>query len=191
MPKTRFVCIISFFIFTFAASAFGIDDGFGDASELRTRHFTVYYSPQLDISRLAKKLKITFSDRLLSGTDSKAAATEGAPAEAFDTLFLGVCNLLDMNLYSFSGTIKICNSAGELKTIYDNLFDKPLADKRSFYVADLNTIYISAQYFDRRILGHEMAHAVISHFFTVPPPIKASEVLAGYVEYQLSRGGRK
>jgi hypothetical protein len=55
----------------------------------------------------------------------------------------------------------------------------------SFYVYDLNTIYVSAGSFKREVLGHEIAHAVISHYFVVQPPMKAQEVLAGYVEYQL------
>jgi len=34
---------------------------------------------------------------------------------------------------------------------------------------------------------HEIAHAVISHYFIVPPPAKIQEVLAGYVEYDLRK----
>jgi hypothetical protein len=40
------------------------------------------------------------------------------------------------------------------------------------------------------MLGHEIAHAIISSFFIVPPPEKIQEVLAGYVDYSLLKKSR-
>ena len=52
---------------------------------------------------------------------------------------------------------------------------------------DINTIYITAENFKKAVLGHEVAHAVISHYFVVQPSMKVQEVLAGYIEYQLRK----
>jgi len=57
----------------------------------------------------------------------------------------------------------------------------------SFYVNDISAIYISGENFRREILGHEIAHAIINHYFVVSPPIKVQEILAKYIEYQLRK----
>ena len=41
-----------------------------------------------------------------------------------------------------------------------------------------------------KVLGHEIGHAVISHYFVVLPSVKVQEVLAVYVEYQLRKTER-
>jgi hypothetical protein len=91
-----------------------------------------------------------------------------------------------MQLYSLQGKIKICKDFAQLSTIYCNFFNKELG-ATSFYVSDLNTIYTSAENFKREIIGHEIVHAIISHYFVVLPSVKIQEVLAGYVEYQLRK----
>jgi hypothetical protein len=64
---------------------------------------------------------------------------------------------------------------------------RDLKNTCSFFVNDLNTIYIAADHFDVGVLGHEIAHTVQSHYFVVAAPTKVQEVLAGYVEYQLRK----
>ena len=192
MPRFKLFNIIAVIFFFLAAGyAYGYEDGFGQAKKLQTKQFTVYYAPQMDLSALAQGLKISFSDKVLAGANPKLSASGAQPelAEALDILFLSVGNILDMNLYSFQGTIKICRDMNQLKDIYTNLFSSSLGGRFSFYVSELNTIYISAEHFQREVLGHEMAHAIMSHYFVVQPPVKASEVLAGYVEYQLRKTG--
>lgn len=194
MPRFRWFNVIALtIIFIAAGNVYGYEDGFGQAKKLLTKQFTVYYSTQLDPSSLAGKLKISFSDRVLAGTDSKLTSLSGQPelVEALDTLFLGVCNILDMNLYSFQGTIKICRDIAQLNDIYANLFGEPLEGRYSFYAPELNTIYISEEHFERGVLGHEISHAIMSRYFVVQPPVKVSEVLAGYVEYQLRKTGER
>ncbi len=191
MPRSKiFNIAVIILIFMAVGNAYGYEDGFGQAKKLQTKQFTVYYAPQIDTSSLAQKLNISFSDRVLAGTNPKANAAEGGQlelAEALDILFLSVSNILDMNLYSFQGTIKICLDTNQLNNIYTNLFNSSLGGRFSFYASELNTIYISQEHFQREILGHEISHAIMSRYFVVQPPVKASEVLAGYVEYQLRK----
>ncbi len=40
------------------------------------------------------------------------------------------------------------------------------------------------------LLGHEMGHVIISHYFVVPPSYRIQEVLTGYVEFQLRKSNR-
>ena len=169
--------------------AFCLDDGFTAAEKIAGRYFTVSYQPGVDFSSLLEQLDIGPSDRLLAG---KSANTKLPPkeelAEMLDTLFLRVCNILDMRLYNkFQGQIKICKSDGQLRQVYFNFFSQQLNSNYPFYIHHYKTIYVSAENFTSAVMGHEIAHAVISNYFVVLPPVKIQEVLAGYVEYQLRK----
>jgi len=166
-----------------ASSSFAAEeDGFGPAAKLESRYFTVYYAPQLDPQELARQLEIRPLEKVITG-ESYPDNLGGR----IDTLFSQACVILDMQLPSFHGIIKIGQDANQISGIYENIFAKELPENRSFYLYDANTIYISVENLKRGILGHEMAHAIISHYFVVLPPLKIQEVLAVYVEYQLRR----
>lgn len=169
--------------------AFSVEDGFIAAKKIPGKHLTILYESGVDVSALLGQLNIGPSDRLLAG---KTAKTKFSPeqelAEMVDTLFIRVCDILDMRLYNkFEGTIKICRNNEKLHQIYFDLFSDDLNCSFPFYVYGFNTIYISAENFTGVIIGHEIAHAVISHYFVVLPSVKIQEVLAGYVEYQLRK----
>ena len=173
------VLVLSLFAgFSIAAE----DDGFGSARKIESRHFTIYFAPQLDPGELARSLDIRASDKLISG-----GAYQSGLGGMIDTLFTQACDILDMQLYSFHGAIKICRDTNQVNAIYRNLFDKDLPKSHSFYLYNTNTIYISAENFKREVLGHEIGHAIISHYFVVSPSVKIQEVLAVFVEYQLRK----
>ena len=58
-------------------------------------------------------------------------------------------------------------------------------DARSFYVHKNVLIYSSEQDLIDSIIAHEMAHAVIDHFFKAPPPVQVAELLAAHVDEHL------
>lgn len=174
-------------LFTLATGvSYSYEDGFGPAKKVEGGHFTIYYAPELETSFLMQQLNLGVSDRFLTGETVKAANSPIELTDMVDTLFARVCDVLDMQLYSYKGDIKVCKNFDHLKAIYKTLFDRELT-RQSFYVNDLNTIYISEEFFKPEILGHEIAHAVISHYFVVLPSVKIQEVLATYVEYQLRK----
>jgi len=167
--------------------SFGLEDGFGSAKKIEGKHFIIYYPPQIEISNLTQQLNIGPSDKLLVGKPiNEKLSADVELADMLDTLFMRACDILDMQLYSFQGNIKICRDHAQLSAIYHNLFNKKLSAP-SFYVSDFNTVYISVENFKREIVGHEIAHAIISRYFVVLPSVKIQEVLAGYVEYQLRK----
>ena len=180
----KLIPLITVFIVINIYCAYGYEDGFGAARKIQGKNFTVFYSPALDPDQLSRQLDLTAANNMLAG---KSITYSGNLAESLDVLFLNVCNLLDMNLYSYEGVIKVCRDQGHLSKVYSVIFGQELGERYSFYVFSLNTIYISAGSFNRYIVGHEMAHAVISHYFVVQPPVKVAEVLSGYVEYQLRK----
>ncbi|MGE5279318.1 MAG: hypothetical protein ACM3L6_01055 [Deltaproteobacteria bacterium] len=176
------------FLWTGCASA-APDDGFGRSRKLAGAHFDIYVPPEAVSADLVRGLDIGASDKLLAGAPVKSAGTTDEElAASVDALFFLVCDILDMPLFSYKGSIKVCRDEEDLGRVYAALFGKkPGAPMGSFYVHELNTIYIAAADFRRPVLGHEIGHAVISNFFVVPSPMKVQEVLAGYVEYQLRK----
>lgn len=177
-----FLAFVLFLSLSAGYSIAGEDDGFGAARKIESRHFTIYYAPQLDPEALARSLDIRPSERIISG-----GTYQNGLAGMVDTLFAQACDILDMQLYSYHGTIKICRDVKQVNSIYRSLFDKDLPKSHSFYLYNTNTIYISAENFKREVLGHEIGHAIISHYFVVSPSVKIQEVLAVFVEYQLRK----
>jgi len=184
--KIIIVFIILFSLTSPCAASF--EDGFGPRRKIESKHFDIYYEPGVDIFSLARQLDINPSDRVLFGKfeNRKFSSLEREFAKMLDTLFIQVCDILDMPLYSFRTNIKICRDYEHIKRVYYNLFKKNLK-RRSFYVYNLNTVYISAEDFSYAILGHEIAHAIISHYFVVLPSAKIQELLAVYVEHRLRK----
>lgn len=164
------------------------DDNLVQLAGIEGAYLTIYYAQELDPKELAQKLDITYAEEILAARAVSSGAFTGNRelADMLDTLFLQVCDVLDMHLYSLKTNIKICKNLEQLKDVYSYLFYKDI-NTCSFYVYNLNTIYISPESFNIGVLSHEIAHAITSHYFVVQPPIKISEVLAGYVEYQLRK----
>jgi hypothetical protein len=55
----------------------------------------------------------------------------------------------------------------------------------AFYSHKTESIYIDVSSITSGVLAHEMAHAVINHYFSEPPPAKMQEILAQYVDMHL------
>ncbi|GAG58819.1 unnamed protein product [marine sediment metagenome] len=160
------IIIMSAIIFISSTGmAFSVDDGFVAAKKIPGKHFTVLYESGVDVPALLEQLNIGPSDRLLAGKPTETKfSTEEELIEMLDTLFIRVCNILDMRLYNdFKGQIKICKNDDELRRVYFNFFSKELNSNFPFYIHHFNTIYVSAENFTSAAMGHEIAHAVISH----------------------------
>ncbi len=188
-PKLSWVFFSVFIVLAFtSAAAFAVEDGFISSKEFPGKHLFVYCESGVDTALLAKQLNITPSNAILAGKSTAAAVFSDVElADKLDTLLIMVCDILDIRLYSFEGSIKVCRNNERLKKIYYDLFGRDLNNLPSFYVHDLKTIYVSAEGFKSGTIGHEVAHAVISSYFVVLPPVKLQEVLSGYVEYQLRK----
>lgn len=189
MPK-RTILLGIFFVLTSCLLVSAFEDDFGQAKKVESKYFVCYYSPQSDIYDFLQQLNLSHTDKFLGGKSPQDLnSPEAELASSVDALFMRVSDILDMHLYTFNSTIKICRDYAHLKRVYNRIFDKELKSP-SFYVYDLNTIYISAENFKSEILGHEMAHTIINHYFVVSPPMKIQEVLCGYVEYQLRKSSK-
>lgn len=188
MPRHLFIFLLGTLFLLGAFCAFAADDGLGLQKKGEGKYVAVYASPGLDLARLVQQLDIRPSDEILSGHPvGSKNSNEEELVQMLDTLFIQVSDILDMHLYSLKTNIKICKTAAELGEAYSRLFNASLGGRRSFYVYDFNSIYVSEENFLPGIIGHEMSHAIIGHYFGIPAPVKVQEVLSMYVEYNLKK----
>lgn len=157
---------------------------------IKSRHFNIYIGQGIDRTELLQKLNAHYFLQLKaafpeedpeSGTDA-----DDQTARTLDAIYLEVSDALDIHMYSFSMDLEIVPQKDVLSEELAKYINKRL-DVPSFYFYDKNRIYISFADMTLGMLSHEIAHAIVSHYFVVPPPIKVQEVLAGYAEYSIRK----
>ncbi len=121
-----------------------------------------------------------------SGGAGATDAVSDILAKTLDGLYQEVSDILDIHMYSFKGSVVAFADQPALERFLKQQYGIDFPE-RSLYHFEKNTIYISLADATVGMLGHEIAHAVISNYFVVPPPEKVQEVLCGYVEYSLRK----
>jgi hypothetical protein len=183
MKKIFLVFLVSVFIF-WIRPLFAFEEKLDQV--LETKYFTVYAYSGFNVNSLIPKLNFQYLLHL-DRVDGEAAATPSdILSKTLDALYLEVSDILDIHIYSFHGSIKIFIQQASLNAALKEILGVNL-EGPSYYLQEQNTIFISDADLNLGVLGHEIAHAIISGFFVVPPPEKIQEVIAGYVEYNLRK----
>lgn len=180
----RFPVIVSFLI----TLLLYFNPAFAEDGQLlaQSQYFTVYGYNDLDVYSLLNKLNFNYFLHMGAITDREDPDLKQVLAKTLDSMYLEVSDTLDIHIYSFHGTIRILPTQSDVDTLVRGLFRRAF-NERSFYVPEQNTIYISFADLTLGMLGHEVAHAIISHYFVVAPPARVQEILCGYVEYGLRK----
>ncbi len=174
---TAFFIIISSFVFAQEENLYLVAEG---------KYFSIYGSKNLDILSLLEK--INFNYFLHIGVTSKNVGQDlkALLADTLDTLYLEVSDILDIHIYSYHGKIYFFPDKSYVSKAAKRYSKKDFSQE-GFYLHQKNAVYISSAELTLGVLAHEVSHAIISHYFVVPPPVKVQEVLAGYVEYSLRK----
>ena len=151
-------------------------------------YFTVYAEGRGDAYAVLSKIDANFLVYSSGGAQVNDNVSD-ILAKTLDGLYQEVSDILDIHIYSFKGKIQVLPDQRSLSSYFKRTYGFDF-EERSLYYFEKDIIYISLADMTVGMLGHEIAHAIISHFFVVPPPAKVQEVLCGYVEYSLrkSRG---
>lgn len=149
-------------------------------------YFTVYGFKGMDKNILLDKLGYGFTSSYMEEVMMQAEGSDEPVVGSLDALYLEISDILDLHSYNFHGTIKVVATQKEIAQIFKKQYGRDFSE-RSFFVHEENTIYISLEDITLGMVGHEIAHAVISHYFVIPPPQKMAEVLSGYVEFHLRK----
>lgn len=150
------------------------------------RYFSLYGYNNLDILSLLKKLDFDYFLQIETVPKSDRKDLKMLLANTLDALYLEVSDILDIHIYSYHGKIYIFSKRDYVSSAFRK-YSRKASNEKSFYLHKKNAIYISSADLTLGMLAHEIAHAIISHYFVVPPPAKVQEVLAGYVEYSLRK----
>jgi hypothetical protein len=89
--------------------------------------------------------------------------------------------VLDMFPNNLAITIRILKDRSTVSGVYLQKYNKRV-DYVAYYSLSEDTIYFSARDASIRVVAHEIAHAVIDHFFEVRPPYTMHELMAQFAE---------
>ena len=157
---------------------------------IRSKYFSILGPENLNIVNVLTKLNYDYFLQVDSLLDRKGDSPKFILAKTLDAIFLESCRILGINVYSFESTLEFLVNQNMVKIVIKDIAGVDI-EERAFYLHDLKTIYISVEDLSVGVLGHEMAHAIISNYFGAPPSGNIQEILAGYVDYSLSKSANK
>jgi hypothetical protein len=152
--------------------------------EIEANYVDAFYEEGVDPGTVERRLRkrIYFFGR--SAPDD--LSMEGKIAYRLDALFDRVREILDMHPQMPRLSIRIFASEDSLREKYREFSGSDEEDLKAFYVQAYETIYTSEETITDSVMSHELAHAIIDHYFTVIPSSKVSEILASYVDMHIS-----
>ena len=154
----------------------------------KTRLTTIHYSKPDQLKAFAKKTQPGALTRAINKIF--LAKNDKQPTEKLgrhvDWLFQRVQMALEMHKPDTRVHIRLYQNQEEISEVCVKMSGKP-TKAPAFYWKETNTIYLQTEKLSIGILAHEMGHAVIDHYFIIPPPSKISEMLCQYVDGQISK----
>ena len=161
----------------------------GEVNVHHCRFSTIHYEEPGHLERFAQRVQpsaLTLSlNQIFMGN---AKLTPEAKAGRYvDQLFQRVQAILEMSKPGLKVKIKVFQNQTALSGEFEKIVGKP-TQAPAFYWKETNTIYLQLEQISTGILAHEMAHAVIAHFFIITPPEKVLELLCQYVDREVTRG---
>ncbi|MBI2401069.1 MAG: hypothetical protein HYV23_08470 [Deltaproteobacteria bacterium] len=147
---------------------------------LETRYALIVFTDEADLYEFGKKLGGPGSMVSRANPNVRAHVKESV-----DRIVFRVKALLDMHPDAMKFTIVLHSTEKGLNDAYRGLgaiADPPIA----FYSHKSRTIHMILQDASDGVFAHEVAHAVINFYFTVPPPAQMQEILAQYVDRHLN-----
>lgn len=164
-----------------------VESGFCRQKIIKTEYFTIYYDQGCNLADIANKLNVEhFLHIDIFSQNDNSQSIDSIISSLFDSIYLEVSDILDIHIYSFHATIKILSDKEKMADVLEKYLKKRI-NMPSYYFQSKNTIYISFDDLTLGMLAHEIAHAIISHYFVVAPSEKVQEVLSGYVEYSIRK----
>lgn len=158
-------------------------------SVINAGNISFYHWPEANLKSIEARLRSRYTP--LSAEYKSLLSTPALPIETRISARLHVLleraqAVLGMEVQIPHLDIKVFKTRKDLADEVVRLTGVP-KDYRSFYVHDLKSIYISDPDFIDSVIAHELGHAIIDHYFSVPPPPQVAELLATYVDEHLER----
>lgn len=156
------------------------------AATLESRYFDVTFKSGVEKSDVLRKIRLKAYRHLDAMSMSDSGGVEEMLKDTLDEIYLEVQDVLDIRLESLRIKLVIVADMDALDGVIESYYGRT-AHVPSFYFFERNTLYIAASELNAGMLAHEIAHAIISNYFPVPPPTKIQEILSGYAEYSVKK----
>ena len=153
-----------------------------DAANLETRYASVIYEDIELLQIFHRKVKLggirfSFGQRVNTNLP-------GEVRKKINQLNGRVQEILEMKPHNMRFRIVLLPNRKEVQKIYKEQYNRKV-DFIAFYSPLDKTVYLSVKDLRLRVYVHEVAHAVIDHYFEIAPPVKIHEMLAQYVEAKI------
>ncbi|MBU1342684.1 MAG: hypothetical protein KKE44_11000 [Proteobacteria bacterium] len=146
--------------------------------QIHTENTILYFQNMDDLNRFNTRINYNPNN---DNSDSRLAVTI---SKKIDALFRKSQDLLEMKGFTNKINVKIFSNRQQLNHAFYALYKKE-CNARAWYAHEKLTIYIQLDDLYEGMLAHEFAHAIIDHYMIIPPPGKAAEILARYVDTHL------
>jgi Zn-dependent protease with chaperone function len=145
-----------------------------------------YYLPDANLKKLEARLRYRDTPMTVEYHEllsSPGLTTEQRISARLTIILMRVKQILGMNPQM---QIRVYKTRQDMDDAYEQMFGSSTRFK-SFYVHHFKSVFTNEQDFLDSVMAHELGHAVIDHYFTVPPPPQMAELMAQYVDAHLDQ----
>lgn len=150
---------------------------------------TFWYLPGANLRKLEARLRmrdVPMNQEYRMLLSNRSLSMEDRLKARIEIILLRVKDILGMDPKDFHIKIRVFKTRQEMNDAYALMFNDSV-NFRSFYMHYFKSVYTNEQDFVDSVMAHELGHAVIDHYFSVPPPTKMAELMAIYVDSHLEQ----
>jgi hypothetical protein len=151
-------------------------------AEIESLYWTLSYT-EVDLLRKFNR-KIRLGRLKYYMNKAKGITVDEEVKGKLDVISIRVQAVLEMMPDDLKFRIVLLKSKRDVKRIFKEKYRKEAA-YIAFYSPRERAVYVSVRDVGLNVLSHEIAHAVIDHYFGRKPSGKIHEVLAQYAEVQI------
>lgn len=150
------------------------------AGQAEGRYVTLHYTSREHLKSFNEKLDL---GRKLSGQvgEKNIVTIEDEVLAKLDTVMEKVEVVLDMFPADLRINVVLLEAEDDVSQVFAQKYGKQ-ANHIAYYSLSEDTIYISVEDTRLAVIAHEMAHAIVDHYFTERPPYNIHELMAQFAE---------
>lgn len=160
-------------------------------TQVNSKYLRLFFNNREDVERFSEKIDFSGGNSLGSiFSRSTSQDLENQLIVKLDALFEKVQLILDMRKSMAKIRVNVYSNGDQLAEAFQLIYQRK-GNVRGWYVYEYNTVYLNVMDVHEGMLAHELAHAIIDHFFAVRPPRATAEILATYVDKHLFDEAKK
>ncbi|MDY6903629.1 MAG: hypothetical protein SWH61_02990 [Thermodesulfobacteriota bacterium] len=151
------------------------------ALEIQTRYATIIYPSQKLLEKMNYKI---YLGKLRYYMPKNLTTIEAEFGAKIDVIIEQVQSVLDMTPENLRFRVTILPDVAAVRDSYVAIYGQSVSYV-AFYSPSQNTVYMSPDKANLKVIAHELGHVVVENYFQIPPPVKVHEILAQFAERHL------